>query len=89
VSSPNYRSAAFSARFGSSSGILLQPNNTRRYASSHRKLPTPWQPGPYSIQRNALPNLSLNPDPACNVFRSLSTSCFLGFGLRFAAGGAG
>jgi len=45
-----------------------------------------WQPDPWPLQRNALPNLSLNSDPACNDFRPLSSSRCLGFGLRFTAG---
>jgi len=35
------------------------------------------------------PNLLLNSDPACIVFRSLSTSRYLGFVRRLAAGVAG
>jgi hypothetical protein len=37
----------------------------------------------------ALPNLPLNSDPACIVFRSLSTFCYLGFVHRLGAGAAG
>ena len=36
-----------------------------------------------------MPNLSLNSDPACIAFRSLSTSRFLGSARRLGAGGAG
>jgi hypothetical protein len=35
------------------------------------------------------PNLSLNSDPACIVFRSFSSFVFLGFVQRLGAGGAG
>jgi hypothetical protein len=35
------------------------------------------------------PNLSLNSDPACIAFRSLSTFCFLGSAQRLGAGGSG
>src|SRR5450631_3786771 len=34
-------------------------------------------------------NSALNSDPACIVFRSLSTSCYLGSAQRLGAGGAG
>jgi len=36
-----------------------------------------------------MPNLSLNSDPACIAFRSLSTSRFLGSAQCLGAGGAG
>ena len=39
--------------------------------------------------RAGAPNRWLNSDPACIVFRSLSTSCYLGFVQRIGAGGAG
>ena len=84
-----YRSAAFSARFGCSGGILLQPNSTWRYASSQRKPQCLVESLPCSIKRNAVPNLPLNPDPARIAFRSLSTSRFLGSAQRLGAGGAG
>jgi hypothetical protein len=35
------------------------------------------------------PNPALHSDPACIAFRSLSTSCYLGFVHRLGAGGAG
>ena len=38
---------------------------------------------------SAQPNPSLNSDPACIAFRSLSASRFLGFVQRLGAGGAG
>jgi len=43
-----------------------------------------------SVPTNSVaPNLSLNSDPACVVFRSFSCSVFLGFVQRLGAGGAG
>ena len=39
--------------------------------------------------RAGRPNLSLNSDPACIAFRSLSTSRYLGFVHRLGTGGAG
>ena len=41
------------------------------------------------LQFHGVPNLSLNSDPACIAFRSLSTFCYLGFVHRLGAGGAG
>jgi len=41
---------------------------------------------PYVSQRS---NPPLNSDPACIVFRSFSSSRFLGFVQRLGAGGAG
>ena len=41
------------------------------------------------FQGFGVPNPSLNSDPACIAFRSLSTSRFLGFVQRLGAGGAG
>jgi len=41
------------------------------------------------LQFHGVPNLSLNPDPACIVFCSLSTSRFLGSARRLGTGGSG
>ena len=38
------------------------------------------------LQFLGVPNLSLKSDPACIAFRSLSTSCYLGFVHRLGAG---
>ncbi len=54
--------------------------------------PNPPAPPPVqfiSSLANGRPNLSLNPDPACNVLRSLSSSGFPGSVQRLGAGGAG
>jgi len=41
------------------------------------------------LQFHGVPNLSLNSDPACTAFRSLSASRYLGSAQRLGAGGAG
>jgi hypothetical protein len=41
------------------------------------------------LQFHGVPNLSLNSDPACIAFRSLSTSSYLGSAHRLGAGGSG
>ncbi len=55
----------------------LQPFSSQRLGSSR------------GLQFHGVPNLSLNPDPACIAFRSISTSRFLGSAQCLGAGGAG
>jgi len=68
------------AIYGSINLKLLgsQTRSTKKFQSSSR-----------ATHGIGAPNPPLHSDPACIVFRSLSTSRFLGFVQRLGAGGAG
>ena len=81
--------SAGSPGLGFFSGIFLLFCQIGRYASNIRQSNRVSHSLPAPTKIQATPNLSLNSDPACIVWRALSSSRYLGFAQRLGAGGAG
>ena len=81
--------SAGSPGLGFFSGISLLFCLIERYASNIRQSHQVAYSLPAPTRIQVTPNLSLNSDPACIVFRSFSCSRFLGFVQRLGAGVAG